>query len=48
LSTATRRPPGPARPSLSSPPNFFFGFGSSQRAISESATSKPTLWGVPA
>jgi hypothetical protein len=48
FSTATRGPPGPARPSLSSPANFFFAFGRSQRAISESATSKPTLCGVPA
>jgi hypothetical protein len=48
LSTATRGPPGPARPSVSSPPNFFFGLPRSQRAISSSATSKPTLCGVPA
>ena len=27
LSTATRGPPGPVRPSVSSPANFFFGFG---------------------
>jgi hypothetical protein len=35
------------RPSLSSPANFFFGLGRSQRAISASATRKPTLCGVP-
>jgi hypothetical protein len=45
LSTATRGPPGPVRPSVSSPANFFFGFGRSQRSISASATWKPALWG---
>jgi hypothetical protein len=47
-STATRGPPGPVRPSLSSPANFFFGLGRSQRSISFPATSNPTLCGVPA
>ena len=47
-STATRGPPGPVRPSVSSPANFFFGFGRSQRSISASATWKPTLCGVSA
>jgi hypothetical protein len=46
LSTATRGPPGPVRPSASSALNFFFGFGRSQRRISSSATRKPTLCGV--
>ena len=45
---ATRGPPGPVRPSLSSPPNFFFGFGRSQRSASASATRKPTLCGLAA
>ena len=42
-STATRGPPGPVRPSVSSPANFFFGFGRSQRSISASATRKPDV-----
>jgi len=48
FSCATRGPPGPGRPSDSSPANFFFGRGWSQRSISASATRKPTLCGVPA
>ena len=44
-STATRGPPGPVRPSASSPPNFFFGLPRPQRSISSRATSKPTLCG---
>ena len=48
LSTATRGPPGPVRPSVSSPANFFLGFGRSQRAASASATLKPTLCGLSA
>ena len=47
-STATRGPPGPVRPSVSSPANFFFGFGRSQRSASASATRKPTLCGLSA
>ena len=31
--TATRAPPGPVRPSLSSPANFFLAFGRSQRYV---------------
>ena len=46
-STATREPPGPVRPSVSSPANFFFALGSSQRATRASAIWKPTLCGVP-
>ena len=46
--TATRGPPGPVRPSVSRPANFVFARGSSQRAASALATSKPTLCGVPA
>ena len=37
FSTATRGPPGPVRPSVSSPANFHFGFGRSQRAINADA-----------
>jgi hypothetical protein len=48
MSTATRGPPGPVRPSVSSPANFLRGLGRSQRAISASATLKPTLCGVSA
>jgi hypothetical protein len=33
------------RPSASSPANFFFGFGRSQRRASTSATLNPTLCG---
>ena len=40
--------PGRCGPRLSSPANFFLGFGSSQRRASSSATLKPTLCGVSA
>jgi hypothetical protein len=42
---ATRGPPGPVRPSASSPANFFLAFGRFQRRASASATLKPTLCG---
>jgi hypothetical protein len=45
---ATRGPPAPVRPSVSSPANFFFGLGRSQRRASASATRKPTLCGLSA
>ena len=48
VASATRGPPGPVRPSDSSPANFFLGFGMSQRRASSSATRKPTLWGLSA
>jgi hypothetical protein len=45
---ATRGPPGALRPSLSSPPNFFFELGSCQRRASSVPISAPMLWRVPA
>ncbi len=45
---ATRGPPGRIRPLVTRPPNRRFAFGSSQRPLSASATSKPALWRVPA
>jgi hypothetical protein len=45
FSSAIRGPPGPVRPSTSSPAYFFFAFGRSQRRASSSATLKPTLCG---
>src|SRR4051794_40652227 len=47
-STATRGPPGPVRPSVIRPLNFFDARGSSHRCVSALATSKPTLCGVAA
>ncbi len=48
ISTATRAPPGPARPSVIRPRKRSLAFGSSQRRASSAATSKPRLWRVAA
>ena len=47
-STATRGPPGPVAPSVTQAVELLLRRGRSQRRASASATSKPTLCGVPA
>src|SRR5437016_3437439 len=44
---ATRGPPGPVVPSVSSPRYLALGLGSCHRRASKLATSNPMLWRVP-